>query len=236
MVPTSIPAPPAGIDFSIWELQEPSGSGTSPTTISSSKLLKGYSDAYFYLASDGGQDYMDTATGITTANSLHPRSEMRQTSPSDWKPTGTSSMTVTGKVVQIGGGSAGHVCLGQVFDGSTSKPLGEFQWNAADSTFRLLLENNHLGSLAVPPVAASFYILGTASLGSTYTFQLSMVNGQLVVAVNGMKATFTPDSSFTGDSFYFKCGNYDQTAVAGSVTTTPYTIVENYAVKVLLNQ
>jgi hypothetical protein len=50
----------ATIDFSIWSLQEPSGSGTSPTTISPSQLVAGYSDAYFHKAADGGQVFMDT--------------------------------------------------------------------------------------------------------------------------------------------------------------------------------
>ena len=66
------------MDFSIWSLQEPSGSGTSPTTISPSQLVAGYSDAYFYKAADGGQAFMDTKTGITTPGSTHCRPELRE--------------------------------------------------------------------------------------------------------------------------------------------------------------
>jgi hypothetical protein len=228
---TSAPtATPSGINFSIWELQEPSGSGTSPTT---TYPLTGYSSPYFYVATDGGQAFMDTATGITTSGSSHCRTEMREMTSSgglaSWSATATNTMTVTGKIIQVGGGSSGHVTVGQVFYGTTSNPLGELEWYANRSGytgFVLLLEDTSAGG------SSTLYNLGTQAIGSQYTYTLGLSGGILSVTVNGSTTTYTPDSSFTGGSFYFKCGNYDQTAAAGTVTTTPYTIVETYSVNV----
>jgi hypothetical protein len=42
-----------------------------------------------------------------------------------------------------------------------------------------------------------------------------------------------PSSSVSGNDFYFNVGNYDQTASAGPISTTHYTVVENYSVVVV---
>ena len=124
-----VPVPTTSIDYSIWSLQEPSGSGTSPTTISPSQLVAGYSDAYFYIAADGGQAFMDTQTGITTTGSTHCRTELRELTSSGahaaWAPSGTNTMDVTGQVTLLGGGSSGKVTVGQVYNSNDSIPLCE---------------------------------------------------------------------------------------------------------------
>ncbi|MBV8362849.1 MAG: polysaccharide lyase family 7 protein, partial [Deltaproteobacteria bacterium] len=123
------------IDFSIWSLQEPSGSDTSPTTISPSQLVAGYSDAYFYQAADGGQAFMDTQTGITTSGSKHCRTELREMTSSGeqaaWAPSGTNTMDVTGQVTLLGGGSNGKVTVGQVYNSDDSIPLCELQYSGS---------------------------------------------------------------------------------------------------------
>jgi hypothetical protein len=107
--------------------------------------------------------------------------------------------------------------------------MGELEWYASHSGFTgfvLLLENTNAGG------SSTFYNLGSQSIGSQYTYALELTAGKLSVTVNGAKTIYTPDVSFVGDQFYFKCGNYDQTAAAGAITTTPYTVVENYSVVV----
>ena len=69
--------------------------------------------------------------------------------------------------------------------------------------------------------------------GSTFTYELSLTGTTIAVTLNGAVKTFSTPSSFVGESFYFKCGDYDQTAVAGTPGTTPGTIVEIYALKVV---
>ena len=48
------------IDLSIWSLQLPVGTGTSPAIISPQQLLAGFSNDYFYQAADGGRVFMDS--------------------------------------------------------------------------------------------------------------------------------------------------------------------------------
>jgi Alginate lyase len=226
---TAVPA--ASIDYSIWSLQEPSGSGTSPTTISPSQLVAGYSDAYFHKAADGGQAFIDTKTGITTSGSTHCRTELREMTSSGaqaaWAPSGTNTMDVTGKVTLLGGGANGKVTVGQVFNSDDSIPLCELMYSASVGGFVLLYEE---AKGAGTPVD-----LGTpVALNAPYSFQLSLTNGVLTVSINGKQAfSHTPSASILANKFYFKCGNYDQTTMAGAVTTTPYTIVENYSVNVV---
>jgi hypothetical protein len=223
----------SAIDFSIWSLQEPSGSGTSPTTISPSQLVAGYSDAYFYKAADGGQAFMDTETGITTSGSTHCRTELREMTssgaPAAWAPTGTNTMDVAGSVTLLGGGSNGKVTVGQVFNSSDDIPLCELMYSASVGGFILLYEEVKGGGAVTDlktPVA----------LNTVYSFELSLTNGVLTVSINGQQVySHTPSASILANQFYFKCGNYDQTTQSGAVTTTPYTIVENYSINVVHN-
>jgi len=219
------------IDYSIWSLQEPSGSGTSPTTISPSQLVAGYSDAYFYIAADGGQAFMDTQTGITTSGSTHCRTELREVTSSGtqaaWAPSGTNTMDVAGRVTLLGGGSSGAVTVGQVFNSNDSIPLCELMYSASVGGFVLLYEEAKGTGTTVD--------LGTpVALNTPYSFQLSFTNGVLTVSINGTQVySHTPSSSILSKEFYFKCGDYDQTTSSGAVTTTPYTIVENYSINVV---
>ena len=224
-------ARPAGIDFSIWSLQLPTGSGTSPTTIAPAKLMAGYSDAYFYVAADGGQAFMDPATGITTSGSQHCRTEMREDAPggaqASWAATGTNVMRVVGSVQQVGGGAKGHVTVAQVFNGSDSIPLCELEYSTSKGGFVLLYEEAKGGGTTID--------LGTPiALGAKYAFALSLSQGVLTVTVDDKQVySHTPSAAIAAKRFYFKVGDYDQTASAGPISTTPYSIVEAYGVDVV---
>lgn len=221
----------ASIDFSIWVLQLPTGSGNSPTTISSSQLKSGYTSAYFYKADDGGQAFMDPATGITTSGSQHCRTEMRESTASGgeaaWASSGTNSMTVKGKVIKVGGGNSGTVTVGQLFNGTDSIPLIELEYSVSAGGFKMLYEEAKGGGTTTnlnTPVA----------LGSAYTFTLALTKGVATVTINDKVVhTQTPSAAALAKQFYFKFGNYDQTAAAGAISTTPYTVVESYSVEVV---
>ena len=61
-----------------------------------------------------------------------------------------------------------------------------------------------------------------------------MIKGVATVTINDKVVyTKTPSSGILANSFYFKFGNYDQTANPGTPTTTPYTEVEVYSVDVV---
>jgi hypothetical protein len=213
---------PMPIDYSIWQLQLPTGSGTNPTTISPSKLLTGYMDSYFYPGPDGGQMFMDPNTGITTSGSTRCRTELRESTTSGgqaaWHTTGTNTMTVTGKVVK---GSA--VTVAQVFDGGGGNTLCELQYNGKG--FGLFYEESK-GSGGNVPLNAP------APLNTKYSFTLSLSKGVLTVTING-KQVYTHAPGTANSTFYFKVGNYDQGTSAGPISTTAHSIVENYSVVVV---
>jgi hypothetical protein len=221
----------SAIDWSIWSLQLPVGTGTSPTIISPQQLLAGFSNDYFYEAADGGQVFMDPATGVTTSGSLHCRTELREMTAAGvaaaWAATGTNTMAVSGRVLQVGGGSSGRTTVAQIFNSDDSIPLCELEYSNSLGGFELLYEESS--------GAGTYVDLKTpVPLGSQYAFALSLSNGVLTVGMNGNEVySHIPSATISAKTFYFKCGNYDQTATAGAISTTPYSVVENYDIAVV---
>ncbi|HEY0706751.1 MAG TPA: polysaccharide lyase family 7 protein, partial [Polyangia bacterium] len=207
------PPPPSGdkaIDFSIWSLQLPTGSGTSPTTIGSSQLAGGYTSPYFYKAPDGGYMFMSPRQGITTPGSQHTRTEMRENSPGGgqaaWPSTGTNEMTVTGMVHQVGG----TVAIGQLFIGTDSIPLCELFYIGSTNQFQLLYEE-------AKGAGQNIRLNVGTPLKTKYTFKLALNAGQLIVTINDKVAyTRRPSAGTLGKRFYFKVGNYEQRSVRGT--------------------
>lgn len=221
------PMEEASIDFARWQLQLPTGSGTSPTTIQPAELLKGFSNDYFYKAADGAQVYMSPKSGITTPGSQHCRTEMREMNPGGgaaaWASSGHHVMTVNGKVTKIGSGS---IAIGQLFNGTDSIPLCEMQFTKSNK-FVLLYEEAKGGGTTID-------LKTSGALGTRYTFTLEMTDGKLRVTINDKEVyTRTPSSGILDNKFYFKAGNYDQSATSGTPDKTPYSVVENYSVKVV---
>jgi hypothetical protein len=220
------PVPKGPIDFSYWALQLPTGSGTSPTQISSADLLAGFKNEYFYMAADGGQAYMDPPQGITTSGSTRCRTEMREQNPTGgaaaWPSTGTHTMTVEGAVTKMSGGS---VTVGQLFNDSGSIPLMELQYSSGHN-FSVFYEESKGGGNSTD-------LKTNVPLGTHYTFALAMVDGKASITINGKQVyTKTPSAGILAGKFYFKFGNYDQATSAGTPSTTVHSIVEAYKVDV----
>lgn len=223
--------PGGNFDLSIWSLQLPTGSGTSVTTIRPDKLTgtNGFTDSnYFYTASDGAMTFMDPQQGITTSGSIHCRTELREMTGSGdaaaWSSDGTNVMSVIGEVLQVGGGSGGHVVLGQVYNSSSSIPLCAFEYFASTGGFKVLYEE--------AKGAGTYIDLGVSCpLKTRYTVSLGLTHGVLTVTVNE-KLCYTKVISLPGVQYYFKCGAYDQTATAGIPDMKPYTVVIVHALNV----
>jgi hypothetical protein len=207
-----------------WVLQLPTGSGNSPTTISGSKLASGYSSAYYYKASDGGQVFMVPQHGITTSGSVHTRTEMRESTSSGgqaaWSAWGTNSLSATVRVLQI---SSGSVTIGQTFNGSDSIPLAELMYNKSKGGLILLYEEAKGGGTTID-------LKTKIAVGKTFTYKMDLSGGKLKVYVNGtLVYSKTPSSKIQAKKFYFKFGDYDQASSKGTPTTTPYSRVEFYS-------
>jgi len=221
-IPANAAAP---IDYHYWELQQPDGK-----TISSSRLLAGYHSVYFYRVGRG-QAFMDTKTGTVTSGSKHPRTELREQnrgSDTAWDWTGTNSMTNRAAVTLQGGGPKGSTTIGQIFNNDNSIPLVELEYeaepNSAGGNFTVLYEEckGH-GTYTKSSMKIA--------LGSQFKYKLSLSQGIATVSINGVQIfSHKPSTSLAGKNFYFKCGNYDQTATKGPVIQLPYTVVELYNV------
>jgi hypothetical protein len=128
-----------GIDFSKWTLQLPVGSPGHPQSIAGSKLST-YADPkqeYYYIDSSTGAVIMKvpgspSTTGcVTSANSKHCRTELRESSPASWDPkAATNSMTATLVVVKADSSPHG-TCIGQIHidDQVSVRPVGELYYN-----------------------------------------------------------------------------------------------------------
>lgn len=146
--------------------------------------------------------------------------------PAAWPSTGVNTLSVSGKIWQVGGGASGRVTVGQVFDGSESIPLGELEYSARLGGFQLLYEE-------AEGAGTTTDLKAPVALGAPYTFVLVLSHGTLTVTVDG-KAVYarTLSAAVAARRFYFKAGNYDQTSAAGPISTTPYTVLEIDALEV----
>jgi len=130
----------------------------------------------------------------------------------------------------VGGGSSGDVTVAQVFNGSDSIPLCELQYSNGAHGFKMFYEEAKGGG------GSPIDLNTPVALNEKYTFTLSLSKGVLTATINGAQVyTHTPSASVLGKSFYFKFGNYDQTTSMGSISATPYTVVEAYSVAVVHN-
>lgn len=199
-----------------WQLQLPIGSQDDPTIIDNPTS---FSDAYFYVDSDGALTFMDPVTGVTTSGSQHPRSELKEDT-AGWPATGTNTMTATVAVPQV----PSTVTIGQIFQApnAPSKPLLELQYQAGGHVQMLLESTNQGGD-------ANTYDAGHVADKAKFDYSLSLTDNQIQIVVDGQTSSYAMPSSFDGETFYFKWGDYDQTATAGTPTATAGTIVKFYA-------
>lgn len=229
--------PAANIDYRYWTLQEPLPGGAGQT---SEALQAGYADPYFYIGADGSQVFMDTAVGGTTPGSAHPRTELREYDPiaetdAGWLPIGTNELTSTVAVTTLGTlNGVGWTTIGQVFDTETTTLCElEYGYDPArpNGNIRILYEPSGINSLGYqyPPIKIP--------LNEYFTYKMTLNDGVLSIYING-------DLIFNGQTaspsqiippthhYYFKAGNYDQTAVKGEVNYVPYTVVQFTAIDV----
>jgi hypothetical protein len=209
-------APGGNFDLSLWELQEPTGSPGSPTTIPPSQLegSNGYQDSYFYTdPNDGAMTFWDPENGVTTPNSNYSRSELREMnsggSAANWFAAGTTNtLSATLKVTQV----PNHVCVGQIHLGSggSTKPLLELFYYA-NGDIKMAIEQTPAGGNEV------LTSVGNVPVGTQWSYVIGLSGSTISLSLNGGAAqTWTASSTFNGYGMYFKAGDYDQTSGSDS--------------------
>ncbi|RFU34239.1 hypothetical protein B7463_g2080, partial [Scytalidium lignicola] len=208
--------PGGNFDLSHWELQLPiPNSNDSPTTISSSALqgCSGYHDPsykYFFTESGDGALVMKVpgspaSSGcVTTPNSEHCRTELREENPSSWDPNATNRLTVSLAVTQADNSQRGTV-VGQVHidDSVSSKPVCELYYNSAGAISMGVEQTRSGGNELYTPIT-------TIPLGQTFTYEISYSANVLSVAINGGSPHVLSTYSLDAPPSYFKVGNYNQ--------------------------
>ncbi|KAF7557988.1 hypothetical protein G7Z17_g226 [Cylindrodendrum hubeiense] len=203
-------APGGNFDLSKWKLQMPTGSEGSPDTISSSELqgCSGYKDSeYFYTNGDDGSLVMkvpggpDTSDCVTTPNSKHCRTELREDDPSSWSPLSSYNRLFADLVVTENDGS---VCIGQIHidDSISSKPVAELYYSSSGALA--------MGVQTCRTCSQQRADIGNVAKGERFTYEIRYENGELSVSING--DAFKTLDTFELDSpdSYFKAGNYNQ--------------------------
>jgi hypothetical protein len=209
-------APGGNFDLSPWELQLPIGTPGNPTTISSSSLqgCNGYEDPahqYFFTESGDGALVMKvpgspSSSGcVTTTNSLHCRTELREINPSSWDPTaGTNSLNVT-LAVEMPDNSTHGTVVGQIHidDSVSSKPVCELYYNL-EGTLTMGVEQTLSGGNEV------YTQVGSVPVGVVFSYEISYATNVLSVSIDGGEAQVLSTNDLDAPLSYFKFGNYNQ--------------------------
>jgi len=219
------PNVPPGSNFNMtyWELQLPIGSTGNPTTESSSALQNGYENfSYFFTESgDGAMVMKDPGVNcVTTPNSAHCRTELREVSPSSgqttsWSPNNAlNRLKATLKVTNAGT----ETVVGQIHidDSVSTKPVCELYYNSSGD-INIGVEQTRAGGNQIRT------FLANVPLGTQFTYEIEYNANVLKVAING---NFTTLSTYSLDApkSYFKAGNYGQHPTASDVHFLALTI------------
>jgi hypothetical protein len=219
------PNVPPGSNFNMkyWELQLPIGSAGNPTTESSSALQNGYENfSYFFTESgDGAMVMKDPGVNcVTTPNSSHCRTELREVNPSNgqaasWSPNNAlNRLKATVKVTNAGT----ETVIGQIHmdDSVSTKPVCELFYNS-NGDINIGVEQTRAGGDEIRTY------LGTIPVGTQFSYEIEFNANVLKVAINGSFRTLSTYSLDAPQS-YFKAGTYGQHPTASDVHFLALTI------------
>jgi len=212
------PSVPPGTNFNLsyWQLQLPIGSTGNPTTISNSELENGYENySYFFTESgDGAMVMKDPGVNcVTTPNSKHCRTELREVDPStgnasSWSPNAATNRLKATLAVMAAGG---ETVIGQIHidDSISTKPVCELYYHDNGDIY-IGVEQTRSGGDEI------LTYLGNVPEGTKFSYEIEYYNNLLKVAINGSFTTLNTYSLDAPNS-YFKAGTYGQNAEASDV-------------------
>lgn len=202
-------APGGTFDLSKWKLQLPTGEEGHPDTINPDKLkgCSGYKSDVFYTGSDGAivmkvSGSPSSSGCVTTENSDHCRTELRENSPAKWSPTKAKNRLFADLVVKRI--EDDRVVVGQIhIDGAiSSKPVCELYYSSSGDL--------KMGVQKCRTCNQASFAVGHVPVGQRFTYEIRYEGGKLSVSLNG--GTFQKLDTFDlkNPDSYFKAGNYNQ--------------------------
>jgi hypothetical protein len=234
------PAKPPGqnFDLSHWKLQLPTiggvltGTAGSVDSVQPSSLVAGYTNAYFYTGPDGAMTFWVPDDGSTTGGSTHPRSELREqlipgNDNTNWTLYGTHILSAQCKILQVSS-DTGKVCISQIHEPNTRPDGSASAGNEQMIMFDLLSQKIYVNINLDGDQSSSFsqtLISGSGvQLSNTVNYTISVTNGMLTMLVNGVTRSWdlfsgtnyqghvaTNWDTASGNTVYFKAGDYNQT-------------------------
>ena len=216
-VPLKTGAPPsANFDLSHWELTLPTGAVGDPTIITTAQLTGGYTSTYFFTGGDGAMSFWAPVTGVTTANSQYPRSELREMASgkeNNWSLTaGIATLSAMVTVTQVPPPS-GKVVIGQIHAyGASDLPLIELAYKGSGEIVAEVLP------LLSSTTQTDTTLASGIGLGECISYVISTsASAVMTISVNGKTGYDQPvDASWEAATFYFKAGDYVQANTGAS--------------------
>ncbi|KAK3376827.1 polysaccharide lyase family 7 protein [Lasiosphaeria ovina] len=202
-------APGGNFDLSKFTLQLPSGSPGKPDTVTGAKLsgCSGFQNKDFFFTGPDGSLQMkvpgDTSTGcVTTPNSKHCRTELREQDPVSWDPNGATNVLSANLTVVSAGGST---CIGQIHidDTVSHKPVAELFINDGGK-LTVGMEQTRAGG------NEKSFDIGSVALGQPFSYEIHYEKNVFSVVLNGAKPVVVTTFSLNAPKSYFKVGNYLQ--------------------------
>ena len=231
--------PPGGnFDLSHWYLQLPTlngiltGTAGSVDSASTPQLIAGFTNVYFYTATDGAMTFWTPDNGATTSGSAHPRSELRELLNTNdtgvnWIVYGKHSLTGQCKVLQVPA-DTGKVCIGQIHEFGTkldnSASANNEQMIMFDLPNQKIYANINLDGNLSSSFGKTFISGASVATNVVINYFMSVLNGVLTISVNNVTNSWDLFSGTnfqghiaqnwdtnSGNTVYFKAGDYNQT-------------------------
>jgi hypothetical protein len=147
----------------------------------------------------------DSCGCVTSPNSKHCRTELREASPISWSPkSATNRLSVKLTVPKADDSKYGTV-IGQIHvdDKISTKPICELFINKAGELT--------LGVEQIPDTSSlKMNKVGSVAVGSTFTYEIRYEKSKLSVGINGGEFKTFSTGSIKAPNSYFKVGNYNQ--------------------------
>ncbi|KAF2445818.1 polysaccharide lyase family 7 protein [Karstenula rhodostoma CBS 690.94] len=213
-------APGGNFDLSKFNLQLPTGESFHPDQIPGSKLAgcSGYENNVFYTNKSDGALVLKVCGSssscgcVTTKNSKHCRSELREATPTSWSPKApVNRLRATLKVVKADDSAHGTV-VGQIHvdDAVSKKPVCELFVNAKGEV--------SMGVEQVPDESSlKFTKVGKVAIGEKFEYEIRYEKGKLSVGIDGGEMKVLGTGGLKSPKSYFKAGNYNQGQSASEV-------------------
>lgn len=222
-------APGGNFDLRAWSLQLPVGASSEPSAgprIVSSKALRGceagYQDdgAYFFTGRADGSLVMrvpgspKTSGCITTGNSDHCRTELREVDPktgggASWDPRAKVNRLAATLLVVAAGDKSTVVGQVHIDDKVSKKPICELYYAPRNGEISFGVEHSREGGQNTTKI-------GTVPPGQKFSFEIRYEGNVLSVILNGKSREFGT-FKLNAPKSYFKAGNYNQGDTASEV-------------------